>query len=61
MARWDHADLLSMDAKVVLYPEYCSDADLVYWLGYYKNDPSSQKPILEELKRRKPKNVDGTR
>lgn len=31
MARWDHADLLSLDAKAVLYPEY---SDLCSILKY---------------------------
>ena len=52
MARWDHADLLSMDAKVVLYPEYCSTKELEYWAKVYKNDPFSLTPIVDELEKR---------
>lgn len=28
MAKWDHADLLSMEAKVELYPEYCTQEEI---------------------------------
>ena len=39
MAKWDHADLLSVGSKAVLYPEYCTLEELrQYNPGYLKTN-----------------------
>jgi len=52
MAKWDHADLLSVETKACLYPEYSNTEDLKLALNDPRNKPYHD-DISKELDKRK--------
>lgn len=52
MAKWNHADLHSIETKAVLYPEYCSTDTLERALPLQTNEKNKEF-IRKEIRRRK--------